>query len=693
MNAPMVEDYFHRQSRAKALVQEFLARSPDSPEVWGVVGPWGSGKSTFLRFMRAELAESEPDVVAIDFNPWWFSSRENIIRNFLRELASISRTGLGNDNLASAFYRLSNVLALAPAVASGAALAMGNAEVVASPEAQNVFGKLRQASKWGRKVADKLSLPPSIEDLRETITEGLARGKKRIWVFVDDVDRLQRDEMLAMFRLLRSIGELPYIKYVVAVAFEGAEHSLESPDLVRSYVAKVLTDSYYLPQISPIQMQMYFAERLAQSWKAYKEFEQEYSAHVTEAFDVIPARFLTPRLMEQLSNATVRALETNQLGGEIALHDLILLETLRLCFNKVHSFVIEQSSWLADSTADLAIDDLAGEFNSRLDESLPEMSKKEREEAMRILWSLFPKFNPSGAFYINRLGPHRAWKSAVLSAYLMGDADAAGVSQRRRKELWNELGTLSPLGFNKQISKEPEDAYLALKEWIDQLPVIEGRDIERVIRYARAYYYSLNEKVAYNFLARTGILLTPFYSLERVVPDKRREFLGKLIEEALKAAPANALVDLLDLLKDNQRMASNKAWVDAKGPFFDEISNRAADQVLSAIRDGMRSDVSPRVLRAALCAWSPALSDALEELNAVAAHKFAAAALGLYQNASTLEHIKQLSPIIDSPVFDVMLQDETVREALLQDKKRLREAQAAMNSEEGATPDGYGVLG
>jgi len=25
----MVEDYFHRQSRAKALVQEFLARSPE----------------------------------------------------------------------------------------------------------------------------------------------------------------------------------------------------------------------------------------------------------------------------------------------------------------------------------------------------------------------------------------------------------------------------------------------------------------------------------------------------------------------------------------------------------------------------------------------------------------------------------------------------------------------------------------
>lgn len=688
MNAPMVEDYFHRQSRAKALVRELLERTPASPEVWGVVGPWGSGKSTFLRFMRAELAELEPDVVAIDFNPWWFSSKEDIIRNFLRELGSISKTKLSNDGLASAFYFLSDVLALAPAVAGAGALAMGNAEIIASPEAQYIRGQLQQASKLGRRVGDKLSLPPSIEDLRTKMTEGLASSAKRIWVFIDDVDRLQRDEMLAMFSLLRSIGELPYIKYVVAVAFEGAEHSLESPNLVRSYAAKVFTDAYYLPQISPTQLQMYFAERLAQSWKAYKEFEQEYSRHVTEAFEVIPARFLTPRFMEQLSNATVRALETNQLGGEIALHDLILLETLRLCFNNVHSFVIEQSSWLVDSAADSAIDDLAGELNSRLDESLPEMSKKEREEALRILWSLFPKFNPSGAFYINRLGPHRAWKSAVLSAYLVGDADAAGVSQRRRKQLWNELGTLSPLGFNKQISKEPEDAYLALKEWIDQLQGIEGGDIERVIRYARAYYYSLNEKVAYNFLARTGILLTPFYSLERVVPDKRGEFLGKLIEESLKAAPVNVLVDLLDLLKDNQRMVSIKAWVDAESPFFDEIYIRAADQVLSAIRDGMRNDVSPRVLRAALCAWSPALSDALEELDAEAAHKVAAAALGVYQNASTIEHIEQLSPIIDSPVFDVMLQDETVKEALLQDKKRLQETQTAMNGEEGSDPDG-----
>lgn len=42
----MAEDFFGRRGRAKALVDELYLREPVQPEVWGIIGPWESGKTT-----------------------------------------------------------------------------------------------------------------------------------------------------------------------------------------------------------------------------------------------------------------------------------------------------------------------------------------------------------------------------------------------------------------------------------------------------------------------------------------------------------------------------------------------------------------------------------------------------------------------------------------------------------------------
>ena len=48
--------------------------------VMAVHGPWGSGKSSLLNFVKYYLSDLPKDKqpVVIDFNPWWFSNREHL---------------------------------------------------------------------------------------------------------------------------------------------------------------------------------------------------------------------------------------------------------------------------------------------------------------------------------------------------------------------------------------------------------------------------------------------------------------------------------------------------------------------------------------------------------------------------------------------------------------------------------------
>lgn len=53
--------------------------------VFAVYGKWGSGKTTFLNFLAHHLKEDD-SIIIVKFNPWWFSGKEDLIRQFLYNL-------------------------------------------------------------------------------------------------------------------------------------------------------------------------------------------------------------------------------------------------------------------------------------------------------------------------------------------------------------------------------------------------------------------------------------------------------------------------------------------------------------------------------------------------------------------------------------------------------------------------------
>jgi len=85
--------------------------------VVGITGPWGSGKSSILYLLQAELEHPENrtayhHAVIVRFDPWLVSGRDDLIVEFLRELqATLREVGTRYPQVATQLKKLAGKLA------------------------------------------------------------------------------------------------------------------------------------------------------------------------------------------------------------------------------------------------------------------------------------------------------------------------------------------------------------------------------------------------------------------------------------------------------------------------------------------------------------------------------------------------------------------------------------------------------
>lgn len=73
------EDLLGRQTAAEVLADEIRVLDCTDGYVVGVLGAWGSGKTSLVNLVRAELVK-RPALTIVDFNPWMFRALSNSSR-------------------------------------------------------------------------------------------------------------------------------------------------------------------------------------------------------------------------------------------------------------------------------------------------------------------------------------------------------------------------------------------------------------------------------------------------------------------------------------------------------------------------------------------------------------------------------------------------------------------------------------
>src|ERR1700722_1160242 len=85
------QDQLGRSPFAKALAKTITSMKGQDSFVFGLCGPWGSGKSSVLNLVNAEResGRSRNKPLVVDFNPWWFSGHDQLLNAFLSQIGAV----------------------------------------------------------------------------------------------------------------------------------------------------------------------------------------------------------------------------------------------------------------------------------------------------------------------------------------------------------------------------------------------------------------------------------------------------------------------------------------------------------------------------------------------------------------------------------------------------------------------------
>lgn len=241
------EDRLNYAPFARRLASALASLRAPTGYVVGVQAPWGSGKSTALNFVKAYLAEAgDEQLFVVDYAPWLISGHQDLVAAFFKVLAEamdVRRArredrdrGLAKHaaNLADPAVRAAGELA--------AALVPG-AGLVAKPTAK----ALGAAAKAGLQA---WAAEPSLQAKHDALRRALRDGRRRYVVFIDDLDRLDREEIRAIAQMVKSVGSLPNVIYALAYDRGIVRDALDAtgrPAGVPAYDEKIVQHEVSLP--------------------------------------------------------------------------------------------------------------------------------------------------------------------------------------------------------------------------------------------------------------------------------------------------------------------------------------------------------------------------------------------------------------------------------------------------------------
>jgi predicted KAP-like P-loop ATPase len=182
------EDRLNRVPFAEALAEQ-VANSPScGGVVFGLLGAFGSGKTSILNMVEETLKEDFGDPVVLWFNPWLFSGTEQLIEHFFEELAAQLLEEPDNRlrSIGEALERYGKLLGPLRYLPGVGRYAEG---------AEKATGILSGFLKGREKK------PASVRTRRRELEKALDELDGKIAIFIDDLDRLSRREEIGRYQV------------------------------------------------------------------------------------------------------------------------------------------------------------------------------------------------------------------------------------------------------------------------------------------------------------------------------------------------------------------------------------------------------------------------------------------------------------------------------------------------------------
>jgi predicted KAP-like P-loop ATPase len=206
------EDRLGFRPVADQLAASLLTQVTSEGMVFSIEGEWGSGKSSLVNLLADSLEKNEtlPSVV-LRFEPWLVGDRDALLSELLSDLASAvesSQAGATDSN--GEIKRTSKELAeqirgYASKLSRKTAPLATLAGALGVPGA----GALATALETVAEAAGTAPPPKPLPQMKNEVMESLGKLDRRIFIIIDDLDRLEPNEAVEIMRLIKAVANFP----------------------------------------------------------------------------------------------------------------------------------------------------------------------------------------------------------------------------------------------------------------------------------------------------------------------------------------------------------------------------------------------------------------------------------------------------------------------------------------------------
>lgn len=191
IDTPTAKDEMAREQYAVQLVNKMQAGTNEEGAFAILLNEhFGAGKTSFMLQLEQKAQENGMDVCW--FKPWLYDNTTRLIENYMRILQEL--IGDNDTKLRKMLDRYAKVL---------------------SPvDRYKVLSYI---------TYDDVSVEKQLSEIKEKLKE----KHHPIIMMIDDIDRLQSDELLRLLQLVRNIADFPYVYYIIAGDKEALQNRLK----------------------------------------------------------------------------------------------------------------------------------------------------------------------------------------------------------------------------------------------------------------------------------------------------------------------------------------------------------------------------------------------------------------------------------------------------------------------------------
>lgn len=360
-------DLFGYAPFAQTLTKALCHYGSSDPLVLGLNGDWGSGKSTILKFIchnLKEIPENERPIV-IEFNPWWFSGQENLARAFLGQLQAV----LPKRN--EAFKELGEML--------------GNFSegIGGLLDLAGITGGMGE--KAGALIKTITERPPKdVPALKEEICAILQQSGKRIIIMIDDIDRVEAEEMRQLFTVIKALADFPNVIYLLAfdqaVVVQAIEKYSGMPG--QAYLEKIIQASFVVPLVDKRELFNGLMKRLDEVLEGTPEYLCDQSRWNSFYYNGFDKFFTVPRDAVRFCNTV--AVTYPAVRGEVNAIDFIVIEAIRVFMPELYRYIRENPHEFVGVSFGKPLTDQ--ELKTILNNFVPKSMYKHLEKILKLLF-------------------------------------------------------------------------------------------------------------------------------------------------------------------------------------------------------------------------------------------------------------------------------------------------------------------